>query len=271
VSRRRNRQRHKQGNNPDSPRPRTGSSNPSSSSEDCVEDRKRWIRLEIGARQVVKQHWRRQRVCAKTPFGVLRIWDGERFHVIATQGDPKFTEWAKNYGPFAPADASPAGRIVHGEEVVRFADASGDEALSISTGFSALVEASGMRSGVTVALRKDDTLRGTVTVWRWEALPFTDKQVALLQNFAAQAVIAIVNARLLTETREALEQQTATAEVLQVINSSPGDLAPVFDAMLESATRICEAAFGALQTWDGERFCWAAFLARDSVHSGALR
>jgi len=209
-------------------------------------------------------------------FGGLLTYDGEQFRAVALHGVPAhFAEIARQ--GFLPTAPNPIARLFAGDALVHIADLK-EIAAAAPTGSlpRAAVDLAGIRTLLIVPLRKDDTLLGVITAYRQEVHPFSDKQIALLQNFAAQAVIAMENARLITETREALEQQTATAEVLGVINSSPGDLPPVLDAMLEKAISLCEAEIGTLwiddtksmhaSTTRGAPPAFAEFLKQNPTH-----
>ena len=200
------------------------------------------------------------RIC-DAKFGNIYRRDGEALHLVAAHNTPPaFVEARRSTPFFSPGPKSVVGRMVATKTVIHVADLAAEQAYIKDRIPSAVaaVELGGVRTILAVPMLNKSELIGSFTVYRQEVRPFTDKQIALVTNFAAQAVIAIENARLLNELREALEQQTATSEVLQVISSSPGELEPVFQAMLENATRICEAKFGLLLRFDGDAFHMAA-------------
>ena len=174
-------------------------------------------------------------------FGMFARYQGSDFEMVADRNVPSSLLEAGRHLP-SPPPISGLGRLVNGESVVQFVDLPNTEIYrSGFIGATALV-AVGANTAIFVALRKDDVLQGAIIMYRKEKRAFSDKQVALLQNFAAQAVIAMENARLLTEQREALEQQTATADILRVISQSLTDVQPVLDAVARAAVRFCGAA-----------------------------
>ena len=197
------------------------------------------------------------RLCGAT-YGSLHILEGDGFRATAVRGIPReFADIMRRPTRLGPNH--PSSRLAEGEAFVQILDVAeiDDQRLQEA------VRLAGMHTVLAVPLRKNATMVGYIIASRQELRPFSEKQIALLQSFAQQAVIAMENARLITETREALEQQTATAEVLQVINASPGDLAPVFDEdpghIARGAVEVLDEAIRAQRRGDAcpyDRDCW---------------
>jgi GAF domain-containing protein len=193
-------------------------------------------------------------------FGNIFRWQDDALRLVATYNTPAAFAEARGQLPLRRNQNNPIVEMLAAKTVLHVADLSADERYinRRDPNVIAAVELGGIRTFLAVPMLKDDELIAALIVYRQEVRPFSDKQIEFVKNFAARAVIAIENARLLTELREALEQQTATSEVLKVISASPGELEPVFRGILENATRICQAQFGTLNLYDAGAFRTAA-------------
>jgi two-component system, NtrC family, sensor kinase len=186
------------------------------------------------------------RLC-EAKFGNLFLREGNAFRAVAVHGPSMtFVEWYRREPLIQLSDIShtPLAHVAGSKRVLHIFDLREDQAyLERNPRIVTIVESAGARTLVAVPMLKEDELIGAIVIYRQEVRPFTEKQIELVKNFAAQAVIAIENTRLLNELRESLAQQTAISDILRVISSSPSDVIPVFQSVAEHAARICEAQF----------------------------
>ena len=205
------------------------------------------------------------RIC-EASFGNLLLSEGDAFRRVASHNAPPNFAMFIAKEPLLHRRQSPSlNRLIETKQADHVADMAVDEPETPITKFG------GARTLLTVPMLKENELIGAIGIYRQEVRPFTNKQIELVNNFASQAVIAIENTRLLNELRQSLEQQTATAEVLRVISSSPTNVQPVFDSIAESAVRLCGGQFAFEVRFDGKVMDFASCFGLSAEGLAAFR